>query len=122
MANILNSRAFFFLLFTILEAIESRSKSLWKQKPWMDCLNQENSNKLMKTISLSEYKRNILAILYIKLFRLKEIFQKLWLSCPGFYYCFCCYFYSYSISALHSILKFFKVSFFASLSYKYMKI
>ena len=50
----------------------------------MHCLNQENLRKLKEAISLSVYKRNILFISLIKLFRLEDISQKLWLSCPAF--------------------------------------
>ena len=57
----------------------------------MDCSNQQNLKKLKEVISLSVYKRNILVIID-KIFSLEEIFRKLWLSWPGFYYCFC-YFY-----------------------------
>ena len=51
----------------------------------MDCLNQDKLNKLKEAISLSVFKRNILVIIYMKLFPLEEIFQKFWLSCTGFY-------------------------------------
>ena len=118
MANIFNCRAMFSKIWkqqkAEAKAFRNRSLKLWNI---MDCLNQQNLEKVKEAISLSVYQRNILVILQIKLFRLEEIFQKLWLSQDNFYYCFC---YQY-ISPLHSILKFLKVSFFASLSYKYMK-
>ena len=57
----------------------------------MDCSNQQNLEKLKEIISLSVYKRNALVIID-KIVLLRRIFQKLWLSWPGFY-CFFCYYF-----------------------------
>ena len=57
------------------------------------------------------------------MFRLEEISKKLWLPCPDFYCCFCYYLInSIYQPCIPSCQVFFKVSFVASLSYKYMKI
>ena len=123
MANILNFRAIF-----------PRFGSSRKQKHQllevetlsfrvlMDCSNQQNLKNLQKVISLSVHKRNILVIID-KTVLLTRNFSKALVILAWFFLLFLLLFLLIVyISINHSIFKFFEVSIFASLLYKYMKI
>ena len=65
-------------------------KEALKFKILMDCSNQEN---FKRNNIVSCVQRKYFSYIIDKIVAFKgEIFQKLWLSCRGFYYCFC-YFY-----------------------------
>ena len=91
MANILDFRAFFF---TNLEAVESRSRRLKLQS--IDGLFESKRFEKVKGSNAVKCAQNkCFSYITDKIVSLRRN-QKLWLSCPGFYYC-CFYYFLNSI-------------------------
>ena len=80
--------------FTKLEAVESKSRSLWKQalnfREWIDSLNQQNLKKLKEAWQerrkLSVYKRNILVYTIDKIVSFRIFFKNF--GHPGLFFIF----------------------------------
>ena len=88
----------------------------------MDCSNQQNLKKLKEAISLSVHKRNILVIIDKTVLLTRNFSKALVILAWFFLLFFLLFLLIVYISINHSIFKFFEVSIFASLLYKYMKI
>ena len=105
--------------FTNLEAVESRSRSLKLQS--IDGLfESRKSDKLKESNIVSCVQRKYFSYIIGKIVLLRRNFSKVLFVLSWFLLLFLLFLLI--VSAFHSILKLFKVSFFASLLYKYMKI
>ena len=86
MANISNSRAFFF---TNLEAVESRSLKLQSIDGFFESRKFEKvkGSNIVKCVQ-----KKYFSYIIDKIVSLRRNFSKICSTCPGLYYCFCYYF------------------------------
>ena len=106
------------IFFTNLEAVESRSRSL-KLLSIDGLFESRKSEKLKGSNIVSCVQRKYFSYIIGKIVLLRRNFSKAWFILSWFLLLFLLFLLM--VSAFHSILKLFKVSYFASLLYKYMK-